>query len=403
MKRLIKQLKSYAVQLGSVMRNEYRSIFTDEGVILILVFATIIYAVLYSLAYDTQVLRNIPISVIDDSKSSTSRALVESLGAGPNTVVAYESPDMESAKELFFDREIYGVVYIPSNYEKDLLEGGQANVAVYVDASYFLMYRQIFEEVASSVTITGAKVEFQRLVAKGASVPQATATVEPVIYDQIDLFNPYLGYASFVIPAVLMVIIQQTLLIGIGMIGGTWREFGLYKKLIPTGRKRMSTIPIVLGKTIVYSSICIMYTLYLLKVHYKIFEYPANGDSQTIILFMIPYLLSSIFLGIFLSTLFQKRENSMLFMLWSSIIFLMLSGVSFPKQAIPPVLNLLAEIIPSTHGVDGFVRIQSMGASFDEVMDEVRMLWVLTVVYGGLACIGIHLVLKREEKRLEQE
>ena len=403
MKRLIAQLKSYATQLGSVMRNEYKSIFTDEGVMLILVFATIIYAVLYSLAYDTQVLRDIPIAVVDDSKSHSSRALVESLGAGPNTVVAYDSPDMESAKELFFDREIYGVVYIPNNYEKDLLEGGQANVAVYVDASYFLMYRQIFEEVASSVTITGAKVEFQRLVAKGASIPQATATVEPVIYDQTDLFNPYLGYASFVIPAVLMVIIQQTLLIGIGMIGGTWREFGLYKKLIPTGRRRMSTIPIVLGKTIVYSSICIVYTLYLLKVHYKIFEYPANGDPQTIILFMIPYILSSIFLGIFLSTLFQKRENSMLFMLWSSIIFLMLSGVSFPKQAIPPALNLLAEILPSTHGVDGFVRIQSMGASFGEVVDEVRMLWILTVVYGGLACIGIHIVLKREESRLEQE
>ena len=76
-------------------------------------------------------------------------------------------------------------------------------------------------------------VEFQRLIAKGADIPQAKATTQPVIYQSHNLFNPYLGYGTFVMPAIIMVIIQQTLLIGIGMIGGTWREFGLYRKLDP--------------------------------------------------------------------------------------------------------------------------------------------------------------------------
>lgn len=235
MNRLTRQLGSYWIQFRSVVRNEFRTIFTDGGVMLILIFAILIYATAYSLAYGSQVLRNVPIGVIDECRTPTSRALIETFNSGPNTYVAYEPTSMEEAKELFFGRKIYGVVYIPSDYDRKLYGGEQANVAIYCDASYFLMYRQVFQELVTSIGRTGAMVEFQRLIAKGANIPQAQAVTQPVIYESHNLFNPYLGYGTFVMPAIIMVIIQQTMLIGIGMIGGTWREHGLYYKLLPEG------------------------------------------------------------------------------------------------------------------------------------------------------------------------
>ena len=255
MSRFSRQITSYWHQTGAVIRNEFRTIFTDKGVILILVFALLIYATVYSLAYGSQVLRNVPIGVVDECRTPTSRALINAFNAGPNTYVAYTPTSMEEARELFHARKIYGVVYIPSDYERCLYGGEQANVAIYCDASYFLMYRQVFQEVVTSIGHTGAMVEFQRLIAKGANIPQAQATTQPVIYQSHNLFNPYLGYGTFVMPAIIMVIIQQTMLIGIGMIGGTWREFGLYHKLCPPGRRRMSTIPIVIGRSLVYALI----------------------------------------------------------------------------------------------------------------------------------------------------
>lgn len=301
MSRFTKQITSYWQQFRTVVRNEYGSIFTDAGVILVLVLALLIYSTLYSLAYGTQVLRNVPIGVIDMSNTSTSRQLINTFNAGPNVYVAYEPGDMDEAKHLFYDREIYGVVYIPSDYEEKLLGGQQAVVSLYVDASYFLMYRQAFQELVSGIGTTGAMVEFQRLIAKGANIPQATATTQPVIYQSHNLFNPYLGYGSFVMPAIIMVIIQQTMLIGIGMIGGTWSEFGLYKKLIPPGRRRMSTLPVVAGKAFVYASIYAVTLFYILGLHYKLFHFPTNGHTADIIAFLIPYLLSCIFLGIAVS------------------------------------------------------------------------------------------------------
>ena len=376
MGRFIHQITSYRQQMLSVMRNEFRSIFTDAGVVLILVLALIIYATVYSMAYGAQVLRNVPIGVVDECRTPTSRSLAATFNAGPNTYVAYN----------------------PTNMEEKLLGGSQANVAIYVDASYFLMYRQAFQELVTSIGSTGAMVEFQRLIAKGADIPQAKATTQPVIYQSHNLFNPYLGYGTFVMPAIIMVIIQQTLLIGIGMIGGTWREFGLYRKLCPPDRKRMSTLPIVLGKATVYGLIYGVTTFYILGLHYRLFHYPMNGATSTVVVFMLAYLAACIFLGIAISTLFRYRENSLLLLLWTSIPLLMLSGVSYPREGIPDWLFNFGQLFPSSHGVDGFIRIQSMGASLSEVLPEIRMLCILTLIYGGLACIGIHQVIARAAK-----
>ena len=403
MSRFTHQMASYWKQLGAVIRNEFQTIFKDGGAMLILIFALIIYATAYSLAYGSQVLRNVPIGVVDECRTPTSRSLIDTFNAGPNTYVAYNPTSMEEAKELFYGRKIYGVVYIPSDYEEKLYGGEQANVAIYADASYFLMYRQVFQEVVTSIGKTGAMVEFQRLIAKGANIPQAQATTQPVIYQSHNLFNPYLGYGTFVMPAIIMVIIQQTMLIGIGMIGGTWREFGLYRKLCPPDRKRMSTLPIVLGKATVYGLIYAVTTFYILGLHYRLFHYPMNGATGTVVVFMLAYLAACIFLGIAISTLFRYRENSLLLLLWTSIPLLMLSGVSYPREGIPDWLFNFGQLFPSSHGVDGFIRIQSMGASLGEVLPEIRMLCILTLIYGGLACIGIHQVIGREQReRLAQ-
>ena len=176
MGRIKEILQAYRTELASVIRNEYKAVFTDGGVLLVMVLAIFIYSTLYASAYAPEVLRNVPIGVIDESQTPSSRELIRTFDAGPNTYVAYEPSGMEEAEELFFARKIYGVVYIPQDYEKQLLGGSSAAVSLYVDASYFLMYRQVFQEVVTSIGKTGAMVEFQRLIAKGANIPQAQAT-----------------------------------------------------------------------------------------------------------------------------------------------------------------------------------------------------------------------------------
>ncbi len=393
-----KRISLYCRECASVMRNEYREIFSDAGVMLVLVFAIFIYSTLYSLGYGREVLRDVPIAVVDNSKTPSSRALIESFDAGPNTVVAYDAPDMEEAKRLFFDHKIYGVVYIPADYELNLLRGEQADVAIYCDAGYFLMYRQVFQEIVASVSSAGAMVEMQRLIAGGIDTPQAKATAQPVIYQAHNLFNPYLGYGTFIMPAIIIVIIQQTALIGIGMIGGTWREYGLYDKLKERGRERLSTFPVVLGKALVYLSIYAVTSSWVLTIHYHIFGYPMRGSVASCAAVVVPYILACVLLGIALSTLFRRREHSLLMLLWTSIPILLLSGASLPKEAFPHWLYIFGQILPSSHAVDAWIRVQSMGADAGEVMPQIRALWRMVFLYGGLALVAVHLRLKSTGK-----
>ena len=381
-----------------ILRHEYHYIFHDGGVLLIVVGAILIYSTAYSFAYKNEVLRDIPIAIVDNSQTPSSRQIIRSFDATPNLCVAYKPTSLEEAKKLFYQRKVNGVIVIPSDYEKKLQRAEKVNLAIYADASYFLMYRQVFFDVTNSVLHSNGNVEWVRFVSKGAQPKQAEALSNPVTISVKNLYNPSGGYATFIMPAIIMVIIQQTLLIGIGMIGGTWREFGLYRKLCPPDRKRMSTLPIVLGKATVYGLIYGVTTFYILGLHYRLFHYPMNGATSTVVVFMLAYLAACIFLGIAISTLFRYRENSLLLLLWTSIPLLMLSGVSYPREGIPDWLFNFGQLFPSSHGVDGFIRIQSMGASLSEVLPEIRMLCILTLIYGGLACIGIHQVIARAAK-----
>lgn len=381
-----------------ILRHEYHYIFHDGGVLLVVVGAILIYSTAYSFAYKNEVLRDIPIAIVDNSQTPSSRQIIRSFDATPNLRVAYKPTSLEEAKKLFYQRKVNGVIVIPSDYEKKLQRAEKVNLAIYADASYFLMYRQVFFDVTNSVLHSNGNVEWVRFVSKGAQPKQAEALSNPVTISVKNLYNPSGGYATFIMPAIIMVIIQQTLLIGIGMIGGTWREFGLYRKLCPPDRKRMSTLPIVLGKATVYGLIYGVTTFYILGLHYRLFHYPMNGATSTVVVFMLAYLAACIFLGIAISTLFRYRENSLLLLLWTSIPLLMLSGVSYPREGIPDWLFNFGQLFPSSHGVDGFIRIQSMGASLSEVLPEIRMLCILTLIYGGLACIGIHQVIARAAK-----
>ncbi len=367
-------------------REELRTVFTDEGALLLLFFALLIYAAAYGVAYGAQVVRNVPIGVIDESRTAASRRLVSLFDAGPDTFVAYAPTDMEEARELLFRRKIYGIVYIPSDYERRLLDGEPADVAIYADASYFLLYRQVFQELAATIGLTGAQVGLQRLVARGTDLPQAEAVVQPVAYRSANLFNPYLGYASFVMPAILVVIIQQTLLIGVGLIGGTRRErqpAALAAFAAPGGLLRRMA-----GRTAAYLTVYGVTMAYAFGLQYRLFHYPDNGSAAVLLLFLLLYLLAAAALAQALAVHFRRREDSLLLLLWSSIPVLMISGVSFPREGMPGWLYALGQLLPSSHAIDGVIRIRSMGASLGEVLPQVMWLLLLTLLYGGWALYG---------------
>ena len=355
--------KTIRQSITSVIRLESRTIFSNGSVVLVLILAPLIYATIYSAAYAKQIAINIPIAVVDNCQSSQSKNFTELLSASENIQVAYSSSDLLSAQELLNNRKIYGIICIPHDFSISKLRAKQATIALYCDASYFLMYRQVFQGVMSVISSINSQENTTTVVLKSHT-----------------LFNSDLGYGTFIMPAILIVIIQQTSLIGIGIVGGILRKRRLYFN--------RSVTAIVIGRAVVYCLICTAIACYILGIHYRLFGYPQNGSITTAISIVAPYIISFTMLGITLSMLFRKAESAILTLMWTSIPVLLLSGASLPPEAIPDGLFLFGKLLPSSSAVSAYIRLQSMGATLQDVGTEVIILWALAIIYTAAAFIA---------------
>lgn len=367
-----------------IMHNELRLVFTDGGAMLIIVFAMLIYTTIYSFAYGREVVECIDIAVVDNDNTTTSRRIVSGLRSGPNTRVAYEPFDINSAKELYIRRKVHAIVYIPNGLEQDILAGVQANIALMLDGSHLLVYRAVLEQATKDILTQGATAEVMRLVANGVDEASALSMASAVSYDGHILYNPSLGYGSFVMPSVLVVIIQQTLIIGLAMVGIRRQRGGLSDREVSLRR----AIKCVIAKMLVYMSIYGINLTIILSTIWPIFGFPNAGEPLDVVVLMTLYIAAVSALGLALSHLFKRREAPLMLLLWISVPILLLAGVSYPHEAFPEWLYLLGRIFPSSSAVDAFVMVGTAGASLSDVCGDIAELALLATIYTICAVVA---------------
>ena len=216
---------------------------------------------------------------------------------------------------------------------------------------------------------------------------QDEISTTPIEYESVSLFNPQDGFASFLIPAVLILIIQQTLLLGVGLSAGTARENNRFRDLVPISRQYQGTLRIVLGKSLAYLMIYAVMSTYILCLVPKIFSLVQIAQPATLFWFTLPYLLACIFFAMTCSIFIHHRESCMLIFVFTSVPLLFISGISWPGAAIPKFWEIFSWLFPSTFGINGYVRINTMGATLHDVLPIIRGLWIQAVVYFITTCI----------------
>ena len=207
----------------------------------------------------------------------------------------------------------------------------------------------------------------------------------PIEYDYVSLYNPQSGFAAFLIPPVLMLIIQQTLFLGIGMSAGDTREKYM-DSFVPFSRIYKNPFHIVIGKSMFYLILYLLLGVYMFTFVTNEFKLPQLGDYLTYLAFLVPYLLACIFMAMVLSALVFRREDCILLFVFLSVPLLFLSGISWPGAAVPKFWHDVSWLFPSTFGMNGYVRLQGMGASLSDICYELRGLWIQTGVYFSIAC-----------------
>ena len=380
--RIIDNIIKGLNDICAVWRDEMKSVLRDEGVLIFFVLVPLAYPLLYSWIYNNETVREVPVVVVDQSNSVESRQFVRMADASPDVCVAFRAGSIDEARRIIALGDANGIYVIPSDFGFRVNRGEQTAVAVYCDMSLMLTYKAIFQ-TATAVT-SSMNADIQIRLSGNTTARQDEITTSPLSFDEVTLFNPTSGYGSFILPAVLMLIIQQTLVLGIGLSAGTRREG---RAVLPSGRAYEGSCRIVLGKSLCYFMIYAVVAAYLTLIVPMLFSFTSLPNPWSLAWLMLPYILAAIFFGITVSSIVRYRENVILLVVFMSVPLLFVSGVSWPQSNIPKVWECISWIFPSTFGIRAYVRLNTMGASLSDVLVEYRALCIQVVAYFILACV----------------
>lgn len=368
-----------------IFLNELKRIFTDAGVIIFFFVVPLLYPVLYSWLYNNEVVREVPTVIVDNSKTSLSRELIRRLDASPELKVVDYKGSVEEARLLMMSQDAHGIINIPSSFAKDINTHQQTVVGLYADMSSMLYYKSLLTSLTNVTLDMGNDITVSMMNAQ--TEREEAISTAPLTYEAIPIFNSPGGYGCFLIPAVLMLVIQQTLLLGIGLVSGTIREKNKDHRLLSDNEIHYGVFRILLVKAFSYFLVYAVMSCYITMAIPHMFKFIQLADFWQIILILIPYILAAIFFSFTLSCIMRQREHVMLIIVFTSVPLLFLSGIPWPGSALNAPLKAVSYLFPSTFGINAFVKANSMGASLTDIMFELKALWIQVAVYFTLAIL----------------
>jgi ABC-2 type transport system permease protein len=358
---------------------EWRRVLADRGVFSLLIIAPVFYGVFYPQPYLGQLVRKIPVAVVDDDRTPLSRRLVQALDADEAISVAVRAPALDVAQQALFDRRVFGILEIPPDTEREVLKGNEARIPAYVDSAYFLVFNRTLQGIAEGAGDTNVANISRGLRMDGAQARLALTALSPAELLMEPMYNPTGGYASYVVPAAFVLIIQQTLLMG----AATLTALGFERR---PGVRPISPGPTGLfGRGLAHLTMYVVALALFFVILPRVYGFSTLGRVKDLALFAVPFVLATSFMGQAAGSLFKHRETAVLLFVATTLPQFFQVGVSWPREMLPPALDLLRRIFPSESAIDGLVRIGQMGARLSEVQVDWLYLWLLTAIYFALA------------------
>jgi ABC-2 type transport system permease protein len=369
--------------VGGAFAAEWGRVLSTRAAFTLLVVGPVLYGIYYPQPYLTQILRKVPIAVVDNDLSELSRRIVETLDASGALRVAARAETLADARMALDRGEVFAVVGIPPATQHDVLKGNTVHVPIYADATYLFIYRSMASGISAAIATLsanlagGGRTGNSLVQAKLAATSPADVLLQPI-------FNPVGGYASYVVPAAFVLILQQTLLLGAAMLTSA--------ALAQASGGALAT---VLGRGVAHLTIYLPAMALYFIVLPRVYGFSTLGNLLQLFALASVFILATSFMAQAVGAWFKRPETPILIFLATSLPQFFMTGFAWPREAIPAPVLAVGHIFPSNLAIDGLVRIDQLGASLWEVVHDWRGLWLLATVYLVLAVLSAHLVKRR--------
>ncbi|KAF0570068.1 Efflux ABC transporter [Psychrobacter nivimaris] len=334
----------------------FKDVFSDKGVLLMLIIAPIIYGFFYPWPYSSEVVNHVPVGIIDHDNSNLSRTLVRYASASPY-LDTERFINEQAAKEAIWSDQIAGYMVIPAGLEEQVQSGEQAHVSILGNGGYFILNKNVQLGFSQAVGTVSAGIKVKKSIAKGAYAPTAAQNTQAVPLRIMPLYNQTEGYGAYVVPAVSVIILQQTLLMATAMLIGTWYE----------QRRHSTSVRGWLGRIGALSSLSFIVGCFYYGWAFELHHYPRGQNMLGTLLFLALFCPTVATLGCVLGLWFRQRERSMQILIFISLPIFFLSGYPWPADQLPQVLQVIRWLVPTTPAINTSVQLNQMGASVSQV------------------------------------
>jgi len=370
--------------VGGAFVAEWQRVLAIRGAFMLLVMGPLVYGIYYPQPYLNQIVRKIPIAVVDNDLSELSRSIVQTLDASGAVSVVVQAETLAEARKVLDRGEAFAVVGIPPDTERDVLKGNTAHIPIYADATYLFIFRSMANGIAVAINTLSSELAAGGARTDGSLVKAALASTSPAEILLQPIFNPVGGYASYIVPAAFVLILQQMLLIGASML-----------TVMALPQPAAGAFATVLGRGIAHLTIYLPALALYFIVLPRVYGFSTLGHPLQLFALASLFTLATSFMAQAAGAWFKHPETPTLIFLGTSIPQLFLTGFSWPREAIPRPVQVAGYIFPSDFAIDGMVRIDQLGATLWEVVRDWRGLWALAIIYFLLAVMSAALVKRR--------
>jgi len=332
---------------------------------------------MFGYAIRTEV-RNLPTVVLDESRTSHSRALVASMANTRNFAIVGRVSSRAELESKLRSGDARAAVVIPPTFARDIVRGHTGRAQVIVDAA---------DPLASSAAIAGASLA---ALARSAEIsvikrpPPLEVRVRP-------WYNPDLRSSAYIVPGLVGVLLSLTLVTITSMAVVRERERGTLEQLIVTPIDRTS---LMLGKILPFVLVGFIQMTVVLLLGKLLFQIPIRGSLLLLYALTTTFIIANLGLGLLMSTLAKSQLQAMQLGFFIIMPSILLSGFMFPREAMPEVAQWLGLALPLTYYLEIVRGVLLKGSGFE-------YLWRDTLFLGVMAAAFISLAVARFSKSLD--
>lgn len=370
-----------AKRISLVFFRELNIIGHDHSLLLTLLIAPLLYLFFYGSIYSYKEEEKVKLAIVDEDHSNLSRLLMEQLNDLQMVDVVLE-PSIEQAQQKMYSGECQGYLYIDKGLEQHILSLKQANIVLAVNAGRFLPSSDLIASVTKVCLAVSAGVRIQYFEMKGLTESASLREAMPVNFDYRPMFNERSSYGAFLLPGLLMLILQQTLLLGLAeSVASERMKMTLPEWFTDAGGNIFDAL---VGKGLFYFLLYGGYALFVLTINFPVFHLTLTGSPGVLVLLVTLFILSLIPLAMLIGSFFKSQLLSLQILAFSSYPIFLITGYSWPFQMLPRVIQVISSLLPTTPFMRAYISVTQQGGTLMDIAGSVLHMLALMILFAGL-------------------